>query len=89
MMNHPNRGWKTLSPAQAEKIIADAEEDGVRVVFLIPPACGGQIVEYSYAGIGEVGILERCNNRSEGSKSYRLRSWRKNDESRPGLNDQP
>lgn len=81
--------WRDLTAAQAAKLIDDAREDGLGVCFLVPPSCGGQIVEHAYAGIGETGILCRITDASDRTVSYQIRCWRDSDEDRPGLNSEP
>ena len=47
--------------------------------YMVPPACQGQIVEYSYAAVpdgrGGGWWLQRCEDRSDRSVSYRYAAW--------------
>lgn len=40
--------------------------------FTVPPECGGQIVELSYAYSPSAGIVERSFDRSDQTEQYRL-----------------
>ena len=70
--------WKKITEQQVLRMMDDAEQDGVRVVFHVAPA-----------GLGAAGVLERTTDRSDRSVIYRIRDWRESDEDRPGLNHAP
>ncbi|MFT3819834.1 MAG: hypothetical protein QM750_19850 [Rubrivivax sp.] len=81
--------WTRLSQEQPNGLMDDALEDGVRVTFLVPGQCQGQIVEVAYAGCGAAGVLRRTTDRSDGSVAFAIREWEDDDEDLPGLNFEP
>lgn len=72
--------WQTISERAVEEI---EREDGL--TFATPPENRGQIVTRSYAGYPR-GVIQRTHDASDGSVSYRVRSWRDDDEETVGLN---
>lgn len=45
------------------------------MTYYTPPVNQGQIVEVSYAGAGDAGLVERSTDRSNRSVTYRIAGW--------------
>jgi hypothetical protein len=70
---------ESLSPGNAARL--------ARLKYTTPPACQGQIVEVSYAGVssqdGDGWIVCQCWDRSDNSVSYSARAWEDGEEFEP------